>query len=600
MVGILLLATSTRLHELDTRSLWADEGWSLVLAEGPTLSDVTQRMAFDQHPPLYFMMLRLWEDATGSSEFTLRYLSVLTSLLGVAGIYQLGKIAFRPAVGFIAAFLLAVWDHHIDLSQDTRHYAQLATLIILSTWFYMRLIRPEQSRRELRASSVGYVLVSSALLYSHYLGGFVLICHAIHMLMFVRPVSHLRWTLFTFGAMCASFLPWFPVVIQQNQVRWETPLYYLNSLPNSTDTYLMVRDALLGQQYALFGFLIAWGLWFTFHQQLHQHIRPLTLLLLWVVGYLTMTYILNAQPDRQFLTIRNFIVVTPALMLLMALGLDALPPRLQGLMLTVVLVLSLTTIDTQQLKPPWREVFLNVSDHHTGDEPVLMDIWVGDFPGRYYVEQQISPDTPWLSLREARDEYNVNFLPIVLTYLDNYDAFWLVYWRSLPVDDNDYAGIIEQLGFQRTATFYEDHVGNQLYSYRYDRRPDETLASYRMSDDASIELHRASIDGATVQLLLSATMQPSVDYSLSVILLNEDNQPVWNQDQPPITSTTQWQPGELFFDEHQLRLPVDLPSGRYKVAVKIYYYLEPTQPLATCAEDVIDCEWIIIGELVAN
>ncbi|PJF39397.1 MAG: hypothetical protein CUN55_14455, partial [Phototrophicales bacterium] len=266
LVAILCLATATRVHDLDLRSLWEDEGWTLVLAEGPSLSDVARRMAYDQHPPLYFMIFRLWEDVTGSSEFSLRYLSVLTGIVGVAGMYQLGKTAFNTSIGLLAMLLLALWDHHIDLSQDARHYSQLATLIILSTWFYFRLITPNQTRHHLRVNSALYLLLSSALLYSHYLGGFVLICHAIHMLLFVRPLAHLRWCLFVFISVCLSFLPWLPIVIRQNQVRWETPLYYLNSLPNNHNTYLMVRDALLGKQYALFGFFIIWGLFVVFTQ----------------------------------------------------------------------------------------------------------------------------------------------------------------------------------------------------------------------------------------------------------------------------------------------------------------------------------------------
>lgn len=599
LVAILWMALGTRLYQLENRSLWEDEGWSLVLAEGPSLSAITQRMINDQHPPLYFVALRVWEDTAGSSEFALRYLSVLTGLIGVAGIYQLGKTAITPTVGLLAMLLLALWDHHIDLSQDTRHYSQLATLVILSTWFYFRLIRPHQSLTATRSASIGYLLLSSTLLYSHYLGGFVLICHVIHMILFVRPWPRLRWTLFVYGAMCATFLPWLPVVLRQNDIRWETPLYYLNSLPNSHATYVMVRDALLGQQYALFGFLIVWGVLIYLAQGSRWHKQAVALFLIWGLGYLVMTYYLNGIPNRQFLTIRNFIVVTPPLLLMMALGLDALPLRLQRLMLGVIVVLSLTTIDTQQLKPPWRAVFQNVTAHHHPDEPVLMDIWVGDFPGRYYIEQQMGPSTPWLSLREARDEYYVNFLPVLKGYLADFDAFWLVYWRNIPADEIDYAGIVDQLGFQRTATFYVDHVGNQLYSYRYDRRPDGTLATYQHDGEIVIELHRATItdDGRSVQLLLSAPHVPSVDYSLSVVLVDENGLPVWNQDQPPITPTTQWLPDELFFDEHQLRLPDDLPHGRYRVAIRIYYYLESDQPLATCEVDQLDCEWMIIGEI---
>lgn len=604
LVLIVLLGTATRLFQLETRSLWADEGWTLVLAKGPSVADIVQRLANDQHPPLYFILLHWWRDAVGDTEFALRMLSVLTGLIAIAAIYQLGKALYSPLTGILAAFLLAVWDHHIDLSQDVRHYSQLATLIILSSWFYFLLVRrPNPSW----GNRLGYVFLSIALLYSHYLGGFVLICHAVHMLIVVRPWSRLRFVLVHFGVVCFGFLPWFPIVLEQNRVRWQTPLYYLNSLPNSEATYRMVRDAVLGQQYALFSVLILvavlWSLSFW------QWRSSVFLLLLWGVGYFVMSYYLNSILGRQFLTIRNFIVMTPAVLLLIAFGLSQLQGSLRLLMVSVILLLSLTTIDTRQLKPPWREVFQNVTTYHNPGEAVLMDIWVGDFPGRYYIEQQIGEDTPWLSLREARDDYKSNFLPVVKGYVQERDAFWLVFWQSIPVDEMPYAEGFAQAGFQRTATLSVDHAGNQIYSYRYDRVQENNVATFYTPEQPLIVLNRYeytnSVSAGTVlpvQLFLIGLENMELDYSVSVFLLNENDQAIIAHDSPPLlgnSPTSAWQPGQLVFDEHPLRLPNALPAGQYDIGVKIYHYQNPNSPLATCAERN-ECEWVVIGQLTVE
>lgn len=612
LILILLLAAAVRIHDLGTRSLWEDEGWTLVLSEGPTIPDIVQRMAFDQHPPLYFIAIHLWRDVAGSTEFALRMHSVLTGILAVAGIYQLGRSMFGETAGLLAAFFLALSDHHIDLSQDVRHYSQMATLIILSCWFYFRLIKNESPTR---ATCIGYVLISAALLYSHYLGGFVLVCQFLHMCIFVRPLPRLRWAIFHFAAICIAFAPWLPIVIRQNQVRWVTPLYYLNALPNNHATYLMVRDALFGKQYAITLFLLALGLvWILYNQRgTTLKIRPTSptfFALFWLVAYTTITVYMNQE--RQFLTVRNFLVVTPTIAVLVGHGLANLQSGLRLFMVSVLLVMGLTTVDTRQLKPPWREVTQNVTGFHNPSEPVLMDIWVGDFSVRYYVEEQMGKDTKWLSIREAADEYGTQFLPFLLTYVRDLDAFWLVYWGDEPSKHGDYFGIFEQAGFQRTASPYVMHEGARLYSHRYDRLTDDIFATYADGSQNIFALRKWALQGdfqpseeLAVTLWWTAEIQPPLDYSVSVFVLDSAGNLITQHDGPPLNGlaqTSTWLPNQFQYDQHRLTLPDNLPAGIYTLAVKVYYYATPNTPLQTaCSDDPAQfCDWAILQEFTID
>lgn len=595
MVLVLLLASAIRLNQLDTRSLWEDEGWTLVLAEGPTISDIVQRMAVDQHPPLYFLLIHLWRDAAGNTEFALRMLSVLTGIIAVASIYQLGRQLFNPMTGLMAAFFLALSDHHIDLSQDVRHYAQLTTLIILSTWYYFRLV---QSPKPSRATRFGYVLTSAVLLYSHYLGGFVLICQALHLIITVRPLKRLWWVFVHFGAVCATFLPWLPIVIRQNQVRWETPLYYLNALPNNHQTYVMVRDALVGKQYGLTLALLVLGLvWISYpHNQTRVRWQPLspTLFTLgWLASYILMTAYLNER--NQFLTIRNFIVVTPAIALLVGHGLANLQTSVRAFMVSVICVVALTSVDTRQLKPPWREVVQTVTDYHNPDEPILMDIWVGDFPARYYIQRQMGDSTPWFSIRESLDEYGEGIYGRLFEYLAGRDAFWLIYWKSDPVDQSFYSGVFRESGFQRTAAIPTTHAGDQIYAYRFDQIPDTPLARF---GDWFI-LHKATLryhnNTAVIQLIWGVTERPPLDYSVSVFALDTNGNLLTNQDDSRLirlNPTSTWEPGQLIFDERQLAV-TEVQAA--EIGVKVYYYQTPTEPLPAWCDDA-PCSWPVVGK----
>jgi hypothetical protein len=613
---ILLLASATRLHELEVRSLWEDEGWTLLLAKGPTVPDIVTCLANDQHPPLFFILFHFWRDLGGSSEFAMRFLSVLTGLIAVAGIYQLGRVMFNRTAGLCAAFLLALSDHHIDLSQDVRHYAQMATLVILASWFYFRLIRLDKPAWGVR---IGYILLAAAGLYTHYLVGFVLLIQAGHMMIFVRPWKRLLWTVGTYGAGCALFLPWLPIVIKQNEIRWQTPLYYLNALPNSPQTVRMVRSALLGQQYALMAVLLLLGVVYLTYPTGKLHLRwrplsPVVFALVWLVGYTAFTFYLNER--RQFLTVRNFLLVTPAVMILAGHGLSNLQRELRTFLLIVWLVVGLTTVDTRQLKAPWREVVQNVTDFHNPGEPVIMDIWVGDFPARYYIEQQMGADTPWLSIRETADEQKALFLPYILGYIQDVEAFWLIYWGDDP-SPLGYEAIFAQAGFQRTASPYVLHTDARLYAHRYDKLTPEVVTRYRDQEGDIFALQKSAVHGQvargktiTVTLWWTAERRPPADYSVSVFVLDSTGVLKAQHDGPPLNGeaqTSTWPIDRLQYDQHDLTLPSDLPAGHYQIAVKVYFYQAPDAPLLTPCAGAVDsgetsastealCEWYVIGE----
>jgi len=66
LCGTVLLATGLRVYALDHQSLWTDEIFSLTTTD-PTLSlhEFWDRVLADTHPPIYYLLLRLWSTAFG-------------------------------------------------------------------------------------------------------------------------------------------------------------------------------------------------------------------------------------------------------------------------------------------------------------------------------------------------------------------------------------------------------------------------------------------------------------------------------------------------------------------------------------------------------
>src|SRR4051812_5290629 len=100
---ILLLATASGLHNIQTQSIWFDEGWSAYSAIQPTI-----QAAIDSdktNPPLYYVIINLAARGLGDSEFALRWVSLMFGLLAIALVYQLGKQLFNASAGLMAALL---------------------------------------------------------------------------------------------------------------------------------------------------------------------------------------------------------------------------------------------------------------------------------------------------------------------------------------------------------------------------------------------------------------------------------------------------------------------------------------------------------------
>jgi mannosyltransferase len=137
MLLILLLAAALRVYNLGAQSFWYDEGVAFGHSQR-SLGEMIPRLQNNVHVPAYFGSLAVWEDATGSSEFALRYYSVLWSVISVAATYALGKRLSHPIVGLAAAFLLSVNGFSIYYAQETRMYAMLAAVGALSFWVFVR------------------------------------------------------------------------------------------------------------------------------------------------------------------------------------------------------------------------------------------------------------------------------------------------------------------------------------------------------------------------------------------------------------------------------------------------------------------------------
>ncbi|HET8645902.1 MAG TPA: glycosyltransferase family 39 protein, partial [Vicinamibacteria bacterium] len=97
--------------------------------------------------PLFVYATRLGLWLTGGDDIGISLASLLSSALAVGAAYLVGAQAFSPAVGLLAAFLLAVERQMIALSIEGWRDDTFLLFVLLSTWAVLRLDeRPSVAR----------------------------------------------------------------------------------------------------------------------------------------------------------------------------------------------------------------------------------------------------------------------------------------------------------------------------------------------------------------------------------------------------------------------------------------------------------------------
>jgi len=120
MLYIILIFTLVLRLITINQSLWLDEAIGALAVRNMSYSDlITGFLTVDNHPPLYYFLLKFWTGIFGYSEISLRMPSVLFGVGTVFFIYLIGNRIFdSKKSGLIAAVLLSSSQLHIYYSQE--------------------------------------------------------------------------------------------------------------------------------------------------------------------------------------------------------------------------------------------------------------------------------------------------------------------------------------------------------------------------------------------------------------------------------------------------------------------------------------------------
>ena len=169
LVGIfLVLATGLVMRFVTPSPLWLDEALSVNIAQ-LDFAQLIEALRNDGHPALYYLLLGLWIDVFGGTDFAVRSFSGVCAVLTIPLLYRVALRHGQTAAIFVSLFAISS-PFLIRYATEARMYALLVLLCCLAWLFVERAIAVPSLARLLWVA-----LVSAALLHTHYWSIYLLV-----------------------------------------------------------------------------------------------------------------------------------------------------------------------------------------------------------------------------------------------------------------------------------------------------------------------------------------------------------------------------------------------------------------------------------------
>jgi len=227
-----------RCVNLDTKIYWHDEVFTSLRAAGYTKEEVIETIftgeilsrsdllqyqeispdnnfqdtlealkTHPEYPPLYYVLVRLWQDWFGSSIAIARSLSIIFSLFSIPIFYLVSSTVFGSnLVGSVGVFLITVSPFHVLYAQEAREYSLWILITLVSYWSFWKAIVQNKKKSYWWTYAIATILN----LYTSFLSLLVVLSQGIYLFLrekhFYTPVLR-RYLLVMLGSAIA-FLPW--------------------------------------------------------------------------------------------------------------------------------------------------------------------------------------------------------------------------------------------------------------------------------------------------------------------------------------------------------------------------------------------------------
>lgn len=159
---------------ISSNSIGGDEPFSIYYAQ-LDISSIIRHLSAGNNPPLYEIILHFWIKAFGISELSVRFPSLIFSVLTALYIYKIGNEFFTYKIALIASLIFSFSNYHLAFSHEARVYCLFALLTSISMYLFLKICDKEYKTKHY----LFLLLVNTLLIYSHYFGFYVVMIQTI-------------------------------------------------------------------------------------------------------------------------------------------------------------------------------------------------------------------------------------------------------------------------------------------------------------------------------------------------------------------------------------------------------------------------------------
>ncbi|MEH2358740.1 glycosyltransferase family 39 protein [Nostoc sp.] len=258
IIFLLAMGILFRFFNLDGKVYWHDETYTSLRISGYTINEAKQQLFNNrviggenfaqfqganpekslndtimslakensQHPPLYYVIARLWMEIFGNSVTAIRSLSACISLLVFPCVYWLCRELFNVplSVPGVAIALMAISPIHLVYAQEAQEYILWLVTILLSSASLLQAMRLESEDKDQLAKKRQppdlfaiwsiYAVTLAISLYTFIWSGFVAVAHGIYVMIAAKfqLTETVRTYLIASLVGFLAFMPWLTIV----------------------------------------------------------------------------------------------------------------------------------------------------------------------------------------------------------------------------------------------------------------------------------------------------------------------------------------------------------------------------------------------------
>ena len=390
--GLILLNALLHASVYGNRNYREDEILIVHMSITFSPAELVRYTATDIHPPGWRLLATSWLKFLGVSEEVGRWLAKLTNLITFALIYRLGAQLGGKRCGFYAVALLGLYGFASNLMYELRPYPMMIMLTLALHLTYLRWLRHPSAML-----MFVYVAAGIGAVYTHFFSVFVFPAHVLCLPLFGRFDRKLWLNSFLMWAfIAASMLGWLLPLLHTLFVTQHNSYWY--HLPSGLAGWLrFIDDTELkpGYVYYFLGILSLISFQFRLpaqgllqragiarNQRLPAMLYPLALLILMLATAVFAGQFVGAWSTR------NAVILAPLVVMLMALGLVALPARAALLLLALLYFRAPQNISVLTSNGPYREIVSEMSASYRSDSIVVTEFnwaWGRLLPAAYYL-----------------------------------------------------------------------------------------------------------------------------------------------------------------------------------------------------------------------